>query len=176
MHIGLIGGIGPAATEFYYRGLIDRHAAAGTFADLTIAHADMREMCRNMLAKAPAQQAEIFARLIAPAARRRRGTRRRHLDGRPFLRQRTGGDFAAAPPQRHPRGRCRPRAREASDDRHYRHAHRYGIEALWRHYLGEVLRPEGQALDGVHAAYITMATSGHVIDGHAGVFCGRAAS
>ena len=25
MHIGLIGGIGPAATEFYYRGLFDRH-------------------------------------------------------------------------------------------------------------------------------------------------------
>ena len=24
MHIGLIGGIGPAATEFYYRDLIDR--------------------------------------------------------------------------------------------------------------------------------------------------------
>jgi len=30
MHIGLIGGIGPAATEFYYRGLTDRHAKSGT--------------------------------------------------------------------------------------------------------------------------------------------------
>jgi len=26
MHIGLIGGIGPAATDFYYCGLIDRRA------------------------------------------------------------------------------------------------------------------------------------------------------
>jgi aspartate racemase len=25
MHIGLIGGIGPAATDYYYRGLIERH-------------------------------------------------------------------------------------------------------------------------------------------------------
>ena len=25
MHIGPIGGIGPAATDFYYRGLIERH-------------------------------------------------------------------------------------------------------------------------------------------------------
>jgi aspartate racemase len=37
MHIGLIGGIGPAATEFYYRGLIDRHAKSGTRLELTIA-------------------------------------------------------------------------------------------------------------------------------------------
>ena len=28
MHIGLIGGIGPAATDFYHRGLIERHHAA----------------------------------------------------------------------------------------------------------------------------------------------------
>ncbi len=42
MHIGLIGGIGPAATDFYYRGLIDRHAAAGIPLDCTIAHADAR--------------------------------------------------------------------------------------------------------------------------------------
>ena len=39
MHIGLIGGIGPAATEFYYRGLIDRHAKSGTRLELTIANA-----------------------------------------------------------------------------------------------------------------------------------------
>src|SRR5581483_11569191 len=48
MHIGLIGGIGPAATEFYYRGLIDRHVRAGTALDLTIAHADVHEMARNL--------------------------------------------------------------------------------------------------------------------------------
>jgi aspartate racemase len=29
MHIGLIGGIGPAATEFYYRRLVRAFAAAG---------------------------------------------------------------------------------------------------------------------------------------------------
>ena len=29
MHIGLIGGIGPAATEFYYRHLVRRHEAEG---------------------------------------------------------------------------------------------------------------------------------------------------
>jgi aspartate racemase len=64
MHIGLIAGIGPAATDFYYRGLIERHVAAGTRLDLTMAHADVREMSRNLVAKNPSKQAEIFAGLV----------------------------------------------------------------------------------------------------------------
>jgi aspartate racemase len=64
MHIGLIAGIGPAATDFYYRGLIERHVAAGIPLDLTMAHADVREMARNLNERNPGRQAEIFARLI----------------------------------------------------------------------------------------------------------------
>jgi aspartate racemase len=64
MHIGLIGGIGPAATDFYYRGLIDRHVAAGLPLECTIAHADVREMSRNLTDGTPARQAAIFAGLI----------------------------------------------------------------------------------------------------------------
>lgn len=64
MHIGLIAGIGPAATDFYYRGLIERHAAAGILLELTMAHADVREMGRNLVEGQPKKQAEIFARLI----------------------------------------------------------------------------------------------------------------
>ena len=64
MHIGLIGGIGPAATDFYYRGLIERHAASGIPLELTIAHADVREMSRNLTNRDPGRQAEIFARLV----------------------------------------------------------------------------------------------------------------
>jgi aspartate racemase len=64
MHIGLIAGIGPAATDFYYRGLIERHVAAGVPLDLTMAHADVREMARNLTDGNPKKQAEIFARLI----------------------------------------------------------------------------------------------------------------
>ena len=48
MHIGLIGGIGPAATEYYYRGLIARHARSNTHLELTIAHADARELVHNL--------------------------------------------------------------------------------------------------------------------------------
>jgi aspartate racemase len=64
MHIGLIGGIGPAATDFYYRGLVDRHAAAGIPLDCTIVHADVREMSRNLSGGQAKRQAGIFAGLI----------------------------------------------------------------------------------------------------------------
>lgn len=64
MHIGLIGGIGPAATDFYYRGLIDRHVASGIPLDVTICHADVREMSKNLTGGNPGRQAEIFAGLI----------------------------------------------------------------------------------------------------------------
>jgi len=51
MRIGLIGGIGPAATEFYYRGLIDRHAKSGTRLELTIANAEVRDLSQNLANK-----------------------------------------------------------------------------------------------------------------------------
>ena len=64
MHIGLIGGIGPAATDFYYRGLVDRHRAADIPLDCTIAHADVGTMGRNLADGRRAEQAAIFAGLI----------------------------------------------------------------------------------------------------------------
>ena len=64
MHIGLIGGIGPAATEVYYRALVRAHAAAGRRLALTIAHADAAEMVANLEAGRAAEQAAIFAGYI----------------------------------------------------------------------------------------------------------------
>lgn len=64
MHIGLIGGIGPAATEFYYRGLTDRHARSGTRLELTIANAEVRDLTQNLANNDAHKQAEIFSHLI----------------------------------------------------------------------------------------------------------------
>lgn len=61
MHIGLIGGIGPAATEFYYRGLVKSHASAKRRMSLTIVHADTNEMVKNLEDNAHAAQAGVFA-------------------------------------------------------------------------------------------------------------------
>ena len=64
MHIGLIGGIGPAATDYYYRGLLRRYAASGDVLQLTIAHADVSTLSANVAANEPERQAEIFLALI----------------------------------------------------------------------------------------------------------------
>jgi len=39
--LGLIGGLGPGATGYYYRGLLAAHAAQGRVARMLIAHADV---------------------------------------------------------------------------------------------------------------------------------------
>ena len=64
MHIGLIGGIGPAATDYYYRGLIEGHTAAGRRLDLTIAHADARELVANLGQNRRDAQAAAFLPLV----------------------------------------------------------------------------------------------------------------
>src|SRR5215472_5344010 len=64
MHIGLIGGIGPAATDYYYRGLIDGHASAARRLELTIAHADARELVANLGQGRKDAQAAAFLPLV----------------------------------------------------------------------------------------------------------------
>ena len=64
MHIGLIGGIGPAATEVYYRALVRAFADAGRKLHLTIVHADAAELIANLEAGRNAEQAAIFARFV----------------------------------------------------------------------------------------------------------------
>lgn len=58
MHIGLIGGIGPAATEYYYRALVKLYARAGRKLALTIVHADLPELVGNMQANNKQAQAK----------------------------------------------------------------------------------------------------------------------
>jgi aspartate/glutamate racemase len=85
MHIGLIGGIGPAATEFYYRGLVARHAASGTHLELTIDHADLRELAKKHRQRRR-KAAGGHIRAAHPQAGRRRCEGRGHyIDWRPLL-------------------------------------------------------------------------------------------
>lgn len=64
MHIGLIGGIGVAATIVYYQRLTAAVDALGAELNLTISHGDIQTLIRNNLADDRAPQAEIFARQI----------------------------------------------------------------------------------------------------------------
>lgn len=61
MHIGLIGGIGLGATEFYHRQLVAGFAERKVPLRLTIAHADVEIETANLLADNRAEQAAIFA-------------------------------------------------------------------------------------------------------------------
>ena len=63
MHIGLIGGIGPAATDFYYRRLISTFASKKAALELTIVHADTPTLLSNLVSNDAAAQVAIYMRL-----------------------------------------------------------------------------------------------------------------
>jgi aspartate racemase len=63
MHIGLIGGIGPAATDFYYRRLISTFAGKKVALELTIVHADTPTLLSNLASNDAAAQVAIYTRL-----------------------------------------------------------------------------------------------------------------
>jgi len=63
VHIGLIVGIGPAATDFYYRSIVGRMAAVLTDLELTMVHADTPTLLANQAAEDIAAQVEIYTRL-----------------------------------------------------------------------------------------------------------------
>ena len=69
MQIGLIGGIGPAAADYYNRLLIGLFAAAGRPLEMTMVHADTSTLLANLAADRRAEQAAIFARLTERLAR-----------------------------------------------------------------------------------------------------------
>jgi len=65
MHIGLIGGIGVAATIVYYQRLTAAAAARGVARlELTIAHGEIQELIRNNLADRREEQARAFLPLV----------------------------------------------------------------------------------------------------------------
>lgn len=63
MHIGLIVGIGPAATDYYYRYLIAALARAGVDLTLTMAHADTPTLLRNLASGNVEAQVSIYRTL-----------------------------------------------------------------------------------------------------------------
>jgi aspartate racemase len=63
MHIGLIGGIGPAATDFYYRRMISTFARMNATLELTIVHADTPTLLSNLARNDAAAQTAIYSRL-----------------------------------------------------------------------------------------------------------------
>jgi aspartate racemase len=68
MHLGLIGGIGPAATVFYYERIVQAFAAAEQTLHLTIAHTSALTLSRNVAAGQADAQAAEFNRVTGQLA------------------------------------------------------------------------------------------------------------
>jgi aspartate racemase len=170
MHIGLIGGIGPAATEFYYRGLIDRHAKSNTTLDLTIVHADVQEMSRNLANRDGRKQAEAFAPLV-----RRLAAAGANVAAVTSM----GGHFCIRelePMSPLPMLNAIPEVAAEIGRRGYKTVGILGTRMVMETRLygaissAGVVVPEGEGLDEVHRNYAEMATAGRVTDAQRRVF------
>ncbi|MWD29132.1 aspartate/glutamate racemase family protein [Aquicoccus sp. SCR17] len=64
MHVGLITGLGPAASVVYYQHLTRVAAERGCRLELTMVEANIRDVLANNLAGRTREQAEIFAGLL----------------------------------------------------------------------------------------------------------------
>jgi aspartate racemase len=170
MHIGLIGGIGPAATEYYYRGLIERYARTGIALDLTIVHADVQEMARNLANGAAVEQAEIFARLVRRlAAAGAEIAAVTSMGGHFCIRELT----AISPL---PLLNAIPEVDAAIGQRNLKTVGIIGTRNVMESGLyggitsARLVTPDHPALDQVHDAYVSMAAVGHITEAQRGVF------
>ena len=170
MHIGLIAGIGPAATDFYYRGLIERHAASGIPLELTMAHADVREMSRNLANKDPGRQAGIFARLVE---------RLKAAGAQAAAITSMGGHFCVKQLEARsalPILNAIPEVDAAIGRRKLKRIGVIGTHTVMESRLyggvssAELVSPEGDVMERVHSAYSEMAMAGRVTDEQRRIF------
>jgi aspartate racemase len=159
VHIGLIVGIGPAATDFYYRSLIVRMAAARAGLELTMAHADTPTLLANQAAGNVEAQVEIYDRL----------TRRlRDAGARSMAVTSIAGHFCIESFETVsvlPVINLLSAVDAGVRDLGYRRVGLLGTRGVMAsHFYGalndvEVVTPPGQSLDVVHDAYATLATT-----------------
>jgi len=170
MHIGLIGGIGPAATHLYHRALSERHAESGIPLELTIAHADVRELARNHVNGDAEKQARIFAGLVE---------RLKAAGAAAAAITSMGGHFCvteleALSPL--PIVNAIPAVDAAIRQRSLRIVGILGTRVVMATGLyggivsAAVVRPDGAALAEVHENYVEMATTGRVTSAQRRVF------
>ena len=121
MHIGLIGGIGPAATLVYYDRLTRRVRAAGGRLELTIVQASVDELIANVIADRRDDQARVYAVLIDRLRAAGAACAAITSLGGHFCFPETVGDLVAAAGQRHRAARRALRRSRAAAGRAARH-------------------------------------------------------
>lgn len=164
MHIGLIGGIGPAATAFYYQRLVRLYEKANRELALTIEHAHMPTLMKNIAANAPGEQAAIYLTL----AQRLKAAGADFIGVTSIAGHFCIGEFKAISPlpvvdaisalaaelaRRKLKRVALLGTRVAMQSRLYG-----GLSAV------DVVLPQGPDFDTVHNEYIAMAMAGHALD------------
>ena len=161
MQIGLIGGIGPAATDFYYRNLIKKFASGDANLDMTIVHADAPTLVKNLMDDNSDAQVAIYQGLTQ---------RLKNAGAECVAITSIAGHF------------CIEKFSEKSvlpvidllscvrveiENKGYKKIGILGTKPVMESKFysavqsAEIVLPEGDLLDGVHNAYVKMATSGH---------------
>ena len=175
MHIGLIGGIGPAATGHYYRNLITGMRQSGHDLDLTIAHADSLTLLGNVSQNNAAAQASVFERL----AHRLKGAGAEAVAVTSIAGHFCIEEFKSVSPLPVFDLLSSVAGRLANDG--YGTLGILGTKAAMESAMygrlpaHNILAPEGDDLDSVHQAYVDMAKSAAVTETQRQVFfeCGR---
>ena len=170
MHIGLIGGIGPAAQDYYCRRLIRSFVDAGAPLEMTIAHADTPTLLANLAGDRAVEQAEIFAALTERLARAGAAFVAVTSIAGHFCRR----EFAARA--------CLPAIdliEAVARDVERRGLRRIGVlgtrTVMQSQFYGglptaTVIAPTAPMLDDVHAAYVAMAIAGAITPEQRAIF------
>jgi aspartate racemase len=170
MHIGLIGGIGPAATDFYYRRLISTFASRKAALELTIVHADTPTLLGNLASNDSASQVAIYMKLTNRLAAAGAGC---------VAITSVAGHFcidAFKASSVLPVVDMISEVNRAIERRAFERIGILGTRTVMktRLYGGvsrvEIVAPSGQDLEDVHEAYVSMAASGVVTAAQSAVF------
>jgi aspartate racemase len=170
MHIGLIGGIGPAATDFYYRRLISTFARHQKPLELTIVHADTPTLLGNLGSGNSGAQVAIYLRLAQ---------RLQAAGAECVVVTSIAGHFCIEAFKAVSPLPVIDLIVEVGRVIEQRGLKRIGIlgtkTAMETHLYGgvrsaELVVPPGDGLDAVHQAYIAMATSGAVTPAQREIF------
>ena len=170
MQIGLIGGIGPAATDYYYRSLIAEFASRQEMLDLTIVHADTPTLLDNLERNDIEAQVAIYSRLA---------DRLVSSGAECVVVTSIAGHFCIDTFKEISPLHVVDMLTEVNEAIKARKLDRVGILGTrtvmeTRFYSGistaEVIPPSGKTLDNVHSAYAEMAASGSVTSSQRTVF------
>jgi aspartate racemase len=170
VQIGLIGGIGPAATDYYYRSLIAEFASRQEALDLTIVHADTPTLLGNLERNDIEAQVAIYSRLT---------DRLLSAGAECVVVTSIAGHFCIDAFKKISPLHVVDMLTEVNEAIKARKLDRVGIIGTrtvmeTRFYSGistaEVIPPSGSTLDDVHSAYVAMAASGRVTSSQRTVF------